>query len=255
MGALTIAFCTATGRFSKFVMRAWYITLTRRWNYRLIMDQGMSVGARSLPVALTTAMFVGMVMVLQTGVQLIQFGAKNYVPAIAFIANARELVPVFVSFVVGARVAASITAEIGTMRVTEQIDAMEILDVDPIHYLVAPRLIAMTLMLPLITIISLMACFYGGMLIGTTLLNINSLEYYTTTQKFSMLSDPYSGFFKTIFFGNTIALVGSYFGYYTKGGAEGVGRATTTSVVVTLMLILLIDFILSRWILFFIPLD
>ncbi len=236
-------------------MRAWYITLTRRWNYRLIMDQGMSVGARSLPVALTTAMFVGMVMVLQTGVQLIQFGAKNYVPAIAFIANARELVPVFVSFVVGARVAASITAEIGTMRVTEQIDAMEILDVDPIHYLVAPRLIAMTLMLPLITIISLMACFYGGMLIGTTLLNINSLEYYTTTQKFSMLSDPYSGFFKTIFFGNTIALVGSYFGYYTKGGAEGVGRATTTSVVVTLMLILLIDFILSRWILFFIPLD
>lgn len=215
----------------------------------------MAVGTRSLPVALTTAVFVGMVMVLQTGVQLIQFGAKNYVPAIAFVANARELIPVFVSFVVGARVAASITAEIGTMRVTEQIDAMEILAVDPMNYLVAPRVIAMTLMLPLITIISLIACFYGGMLIGTTILNINSLEYYTTTQKFSLLTDPYTGFFKTVFFGNIIALVGSYFGYYTKGGAEGVGRATTTSVVVTLMLILLVDFILSRWILFFIPLD
>ncbi|MDX1971915.1 MAG: ABC transporter permease [Candidatus Sumerlaeia bacterium] len=255
LGALTISFVYATGRFSKFCYRSWKTLFSNSWNYRLIMDQAMAVGVKSLPVALITALFVGMVMVLQTGVQLIQFGAKNYVPAIAFIANARELIPVFVAFVVGARVAASFTAEIGTMRVTEQIDAMEILHVDPYHYLIAPRIIAMTLMLPLICTLSLIASFYGGMLIGTTLLNINSLEYMTTTQKFALLTDPYSGLVKTIFFGNIIGLVGCYYGYYTSGGAEGVGRATTTSVVVTLMLILLMDFLLSRWTLFFIPLD
>lgn len=254
IGAICIRFISLSGQFANFVLRAWHRVFFRRWNYRLIMDQAMSIGIKSLPVALTTALFVGLVMVLQTGVQLTKFGAKTYVPAISFIANARELIPVFIAFVVGARVTASIAAEIGTMRVTEQIDAMDILNVDPLCYLVAPRLIAMTILMPLISSLCLLTSFFGGMIIGTTVLGINTVEYYTVTLKFAYLTDVYSGIFKTIFFGSIIALVGCFFGFNTSGGAEGVGRSTTTSVVVALMLILLVDFILSRWILVLFPL-
>lgn len=253
VGALTRRFAGSAGKFSKFILTSYICILTRRWNFRLIADQLMTTGIKSLPVALTTALFVGLVMVLQTGVQLTKFGAKTFVPAISFIANARELIPVFIAFVVGARVTASIAAEIGTMRVTEQIDAMDILNVDPYHYLVAPRIIAMTIMLPLITTFCLIASFFGGMIIGSTVLGINPTEYYNVTLKFAYLTDVYSGLFKTIFFGKIIAIVGCFFGFHTKGGAEGVGRATTTSVVTTLMMILLVDFILTRWILIIYP--
>jgi phospholipid/cholesterol/gamma-HCH transport system permease protein len=214
------------------------------------MDQAMAIGVKSLPIALMTAVFVGMVMVLQTGVQLVKFGSKNYVPGIAFIANAREMIPVFIAFVVGARVAASIAAEIGTMRVTEQIDALDILDVDPLRYLAAPRIIASTLLLPLISVLCLLAGFFGGMGVAMTGLNIGPAEYVGVTLKFAYLSDVYSGLIKTIFFGLIIALVGCYQGFNTRGGAEGVGRATTTAVVVTLVLILVWDFLLTQWVLF-----
>ncbi len=251
LGTVTMRFVRETGMLMRFCLRAWHRCISPPWNYRLIMDQAMSIGVKSLPVALTTAIFVGLVMVLQTGVQMMKFGAKNYVPAISFIANAREMIPVFIAFVVGARVSASIAAELGTMRVTEQIDAMDILNVDPIRYLVAPRMIAMTFLLPLITILCLIAAFLGGMIVAATALNIHPVEYYHVTKKFAYLEDVFSGLFKTYFFGNIIALVGSYFGFHTHGGAEGVGRSTTVSVVATLMLILLCNFILTRWILVF----
>lgn len=248
-GAMTRLFLRRIGTFSKFCLRAWQRSLSPPWNFRLIMDAMMTAGVKSLPVALLTALFVGLVMVLQTGVQLIAFGAKNYVPAIAFIALAREMIPVFIAFVVGARVAASFAAEIGTMRVTEQLDAMDILNVDPMRYLVAPRVIACTIVLPLISTLCLIAGFFGGMIVAASGLNINPHEYYNVTLKFAYLQDVYSGIFKTIFFGNIIALTGCYYGFNTAGGAEGVGRATTTAVVVTLMLILLVNFVLTRWIL------
>jgi phospholipid/cholesterol/gamma-HCH transport system permease protein len=250
-GTLVLRFLRVAGGYFKFCGDAWKRTLSPPWNMRLIMDQAMALGVRSLPVALTTALFVGLVMVLQTGVQMTKFGAKSYVPAISFIANAREMIPVFIAFVVGARVTASIAAEIGTMRVTEQLDAMDILNVEPVRYLVAPRVIAMTILLPLISALCLIAGFLGGMAVAATALNIHPLEYYTVTLKFAYLQDVYSGLFKTIVFGMVIALTGCYFGFNTHGGAAGVGRATTTSVVVTLMLILLLNSIMTRWILIF----
>ncbi len=249
LGSLATRFIRAAGGFVIFSGKAWARAFTPPWNWRQIMDQAMALGVRSLPVALTTALFVGLVMVLQTGVQMIKFGAKSYVPAISFIANAREMIPVFIAFVVGARVAASIAAELGTMKVTEQIDAMDILNVDPMRYLVAPRLIAMTLLLPLICTLCLLAGFAGGMIVAASALNINPVEYYTVALKFADLRDVYSGLAKTYVFGCIVALVGCYFGFNTHGGAAGVGRATTTAVVVTLMLILLSNFILTRWIL------
>jgi len=249
LGSLTTRFIRAAGGFVRFCGIAMGRALTPPWNWRQILDQSMALGVRSLPVALTTALFVGLVMVLQTGVQMAKFGAKSYVPAISFIANAREMIPVFIAFVVGARVSASIAAELGTMRVTEQLDAMDILNVDPIRYLVAPRVIAMTLLLPAISVLCLYAGYIGGMIVAASALNINPVEYYTVTLKFADLVDVYSGLSKTIFFGLVISLTGCYFGFNTHGGAAGVGRGTTVAVVVTLMLILLFNFFLTRWIL------
>lgn len=249
VGAETLFFLEHCGDFARFLFNGFREAVTPPWQPRLILEQMYLIGVRSLPIAILTAVFVGMVMVLQTGVQLIKFGAKNYVPGVAFIANAREMVPVFTAVVVGARVAASITAELGTMRVTEQIDALEVLNVNPVRYLVVPRLIAMTFMLPLISTLCLVAGYFGGQIVGNASLNINPLEYYSVTLKFAYLEDVYGGLTKTIFFGTIIAGTGCYYGFRTYGGAEGVGRATTNAVVVSLILILISDYLLTSLIL------
>jgi len=208
------------------------------------------VGIRSLPIASLTALFVGMVMVLNTGYQLQKFGAKLYAAGIAIIALSREMVPVFTAIVVGARVAASMTAELGTMKITEQIDAMQALAVNPTKYLVAPRVVATTLMLPVLAIYANLIGFFGGMIVGTSALNIPARLYWTSTLDWLRMDDLFSGIAKTFVFGAIIGIVGCYFGFRTRGGAEGVGRATTMSVVATLMLVLLFDFILTSWFLY-----
>lgn len=251
LGAQALRFVRESGKFGKFCGAALWRAVSPPWSLRRIMDSLLAIGVRSLPVALLTAVFVGLVMVLQTGFQLIKFGSKNYVPGISFIANARAMIPVFIAFVVGARCAASMAAEIGTMRVTEQIDAMDILNVDPVRYLVAPRVIASTLALPLISAMCLVAGFFGGMVVAATGLNINPVEYYMITLKFAYLSDVYTGLMKTVVFGTIIGLVGCYFGFNTRGGASGVGRSTTTAVVMTLILILVSEYVLTRWSLLF----
>lgn len=253
IGELTLNFLRFSGQFSLFAACVFGKTLTPPWRTRLIFEQAVEIGVKSFPIAALTSVFVGMVMVLQTGVQLIKFGSKNYVPGITFIANAREMVPAFCAIVVGARVAASITAELGTMRVTEQIDAMDILNVDPIRYLAVPRLIAMTVMLPAICSICIITGFLGGMVVGSAALGIDTLAYYTTTLQFAYLTDIFGGIIKTVFFGIIIAITGSYYGFHTAGGAAGVGRATTNSVVLTLILILIFDYLLTTIILWLMP--
>lgn len=255
LGQLVLEFLRFNGRLTLFCLLVYRAALTPPWRWKLIVEQAVEIGAKSFPIAALTSIFVGMVMVLQTGVQLVKFGSKNYVPGISFIANAREMVPAFCAIVVGARVAASITAQVGSMRVTEQIDAMDILNVDPIRYLAAPRLIAMTIMLPAICTICLITGTLGGMVVGYAGLNIDPLAYYTTTVQFALLSDILGGIVKTIFFGMVIALVGSFYGFHTRGGAAGVGKATTNSVVLTLILILLFDYILTTLILAFVGID
>lgn len=255
VGRGTIDFLVFNGQYALFVFEIFQKTLTPPWRHKLIFQQCVSIGVKSLPIAALTSVFVGMVMVLQTGVQLTKFGSKAYVPGISFIANAREMVPAFCAIVVGARVAASITAEIGTMRVTEQIDAMDILNVDPVRYLCAPRLIAMTLILPLISAICLVTGYLGGMFVGQAALNIDPHAYYNTTLQFATLPDVYGGLIKTVVFGMIIALTGCFYGFSTGGGAAGVGRATTNSVVFTLILILIFDYLLTSIILAFVGID
>lgn len=245
LGHVVLDFCAYCGQYARFSLAVFQRALTPPWRFKIIMDQAVSIGVKSFPIAALTSVFVGMVMVLQTGVQLAKFGSKNYVPGISFMANAREMVPVFTAIVVGARVAASITAEIGSMRVTEQLDAMDILNVDPVRYLCAPRLIVMTILLPMISCMCLVTGFLGGMFVADAALNIDNLAYYQTTLQFAYMSDVLGGLIKTFVFGMLIALTGCYYGFHTGGGAAGVGRSTTSSVVVTLILILLFDYLLT----------
>jgi len=207
------------------------------------------IGYESIPIVLLTAVFIGMIMVLQTGYQLTKFGATLYAGGIAAIALAREIAPVFTAFSIAARVGASIAAEIGTMRVTEQIDALETLATDPVQYLVVPRFVAAVLVVPLLTILALFIGIMGGMLVGATNLGISTQLYLNNTRDFLVLRDIYGGLIKTVVFAGIVAIMGCYEGFKTSGGAEGVGRATRNAVVASIILIIISDYFLTTWIL------
>ncbi|MCK6496563.1 ABC transporter permease [bacterium] len=216
------------------------------FRFRQWIAQMEQVGVHSLAVALLTATFTGMVMVLQTGVQLGRFQSETMTPGIAGIALLREIAPVLTSLAIAARVGAGITAELGTMKVTEQIDALESIGTDPIHYLVVPRLVACMVMVPALTILADMVGILGGCLIGVTKLGISVRSYLDITFHWVAPQDFYSGFLKTVVFGGIVATIGSYLGLRSSGGAEGVGTSTTRSVVAAFILILISDYFLTE---------
>lgn len=216
------------------------------FRFRQWISMMEQLGIHSLAVALLTATFTGMVMVLQTGVQLGRFQSETMTPGIAGIALLREIAPVLTSLAIAARVGAGITAEIGTMKVTEQIDALESIGIDPIHYLVVPRLVACMIMVPALTILADMVGILGGCLIGVTKLGISVRSYLDITFHWVNPQDFYSGFLKTVVFGGIVATIGSYLGLRSSGGAEGVGTSTTRSVVAAFILILVSDYFLTE---------
>nr|HQH74621.1 ABC transporter permease [bacterium] len=207
----------------------------------------------SVPIALLTAVFTGMVLVLQTGTQLRPMGMKVYASGISAISFAREIGPVLTSVVLAGRVSAGITAEIGTMKVTEQIDALKTLGTNPVSYLVVPRFIAATVMFPALTILAIAVGIGGGFVVGVTILQITPGMYITNIWKFLTLQDYFSGLFKTIFFGMIVGIVGCFKGFETGFGAQGVGEATTQSVVMSSILILVANFLLTTWIIQIFP--
>jgi phospholipid/cholesterol/gamma-HCH transport system permease protein len=251
IGRPMLGFLSTTGQLSLFSLRSFAQMLTPPYRPQRYAEQMLKVGVRSLPIASLVALFIGMVIMLQTGYQLMRFGAKLYSAGITVVALSREMIPIFTAVVVGARVAASITAELGTMKVTEQIDAMEAMAVNPLKYLVVPRVVASTITLPMITIYANLVGYVGGMFIGAVALGIPPRQYYNNTLQFIMLSDFYSGLLKAVVFGGIIGVIGCFQGFRTTGGAEGVGRATTVSVVLTLVLILIWDYILNSWIMLY----
>jgi phospholipid/cholesterol/gamma-HCH transport system permease protein len=225
----------------------WIFKSRPRWDH--IITQMLYIGYDSIPIVLLTAVFIGMIMVLQTGYQLTKFGATLYAGGIASIAMAREIAPVFTAFSIAARVGASIAAEVGTMRVTEQIDALETLATDPVQYLVVPRFIAAIIVIPVLSILALFIGIMGGLLVGVTNLGISAQLYLNNTRDFLILRDVYSGLIKTVVFAAIIAIIGCYQGFKTFGGAEGVGRATRNAVVGSIVLIIISDYFLTTWIL------
>jgi len=218
-------------------------------NRRNILEQMAAVGPGSLLIALLTAATVGMVFTIQVSREFINLGAGTAVGGVLALALARELVPVLTAVIVAGRVGSAFAAEIGTMQVTEQIDALYMLRTDPIDYLVIPRVIACGLMLPLLSLLSFVTGMTGGVIIANVMFGISPTVFLDSAQNFLMISDLTSAIIKSVVFGVLIAIIGSSWGLTTTGGAKGVGQSTTTAVVTSLLAIFVTNFFLS-WLLF-----
>jgi len=216
---------------------------------RNTLEQMAAVGPESLLIALLTASFVGMVFTIQVAREFVTLGAGNLVGGILALSLSRELSPVLTSVIVAGRVCSAFAAELGTMRVTEQIDALYMMKTDPVDYLVIPRVIACCLMLPLLTIICLITGLAGGMLISGSLYGISSGAFLDSIRNFMTVWDLLSAEIKSVVFGWAIAVIGTSWGLTTTGGAKGVGQSTTTAVVTSLLAIFILDFFLS-WVMF-----
>ncbi len=218
----------------------------RPYETRILMTQFDQVGVRSTSIVVVTALFIGMVLALQTAYALQQFGGKLFIGKVVSLSLVRELAPVLMALMVGGRVGAGMTAEIGTMKVTEQIDALRALATSPIRKLVVPKVVATSLMLPLLTIIACGVGIIGGALIAVFTLNLSANFYFRSVITTLDFNDLASGVGKTFFFGAAIALIACYNGLRTTGGADGVGRATTATVVTASISILIMDFFLTK---------
>jgi phospholipid/cholesterol/gamma-HCH transport system permease protein len=216
---------------------------------RNTIEQMMIVGPKSTGIALLTATFVGMVFTLQVAREFLNFGAGSYVGGVLGLALTRELAPVLTAVVVAGRVGSAFAAEIGTMRVTEQIDALYMLKTDPIDYLVIPRVIACASMLPILTLMSLVTGALGGLIVAQNIFNISPYAFLSSIQSFLQLWDIVSSLIKSMTFGIVIAVIGCNWGLTTTGGAKGVGQSTTAAVVTSLLGIFFANFFLS-WLLF-----
>ncbi|HZV46754.1 MAG: ABC transporter permease [Nitrospirota bacterium] len=214
---------------------------------RNMFKQMLEIGVRSLPVVVITAIFTGMVFALQTFTGFKRFGAEALVGTVVALSMTRELGPVLTALIVSGRAGAAMAAELGTMRVTEQIDALETLATNPVKYLIVPRFIAGLLMLPALTAVADIIGITGGYFVTVGLFKTSSIVYWKRTWDFLEMSDIYNGLIKSAFFGASIALISCYKGFYTRGGAEGVGKATTGAVVLSSMTILISDYFLSAW--------
>ncbi len=216
---------------------------------RNTLDQMAFVGPESLLVAMLTAVFVGMVFTVQVAREFITFGLVQVVGGVLALALSRELAPVLIAVIVTGRVCSAFAAEIGTMRVTEQIDALQMLDTDPVDYLVTPRVLACCAMVPILTLMGLMAGILGGTFVGQALYNIPPRVFLDSARDFLEISDIFKTSIKGVVFGALIAVIGSSWGLTTTGGAKGVGQSTTAAVVTTLLLIFACNFFLS-WVMF-----
>jgi phospholipid/cholesterol/gamma-HCH transport system permease protein len=216
---------------------------------RNTLDQMAAVGPESLMIALVTAGFVGAVFTIQVAREFINFGATTAVGGVLALALTRELAPVLTAVVLAGRVGSAFAAEIGTMRVTEQIDALYMLKTDPIDYLVIPRVLACCLMLPILTILAIIVGMAGGLLVATNLYNISESVFLDSARNLLDVGDLFSAVIKAAFFGILIAVIGCSWGLTTTGGAKGVGQSTTTAVVTALLAIFISNFFLS-WLMF-----
>ncbi|HOI74441.1 MAG TPA: ABC transporter permease [Syntrophales bacterium] len=212
---------------------------------RQIFKQMEFVGVKSIFVVVLTGTFTGMVMALQGYHGFRMFAAESLVGSTVALGMTRELGPVLTSLMVTARAGSAMAAELGTMRVTEQIDALAVMAANPVKHLIVPRLIAGVLMVPLLTVVSDFMGILGGYFVGVHILNINSGAFMKNIFKYVTLNDIYSGLVKAACFGLLMALIGCYKGFNTRGGAEGVGRATTEAVVLASISILVSDYILT----------
>ena len=214
---------------------------------RNILKQMEEVGVRSMPVVLVTATFTGMVLALQSYSGFQRFQATSFVGSVVALSITRELGPVFAGLMVSGRVGAAMAAELGTMKVTEQIDALVTLATNPVKYLVVPRVVAATLVLPVLVVFADLVGILGGYFVSVYLLGSNPYVYVAKTYQYLELKDIYTGLVKASVFGLLIALISCHHGFVAEGGAEGVGRATTRAVVASSMMVLISDYFMTSF--------
>lgn len=220
--------------------------LKGHWAPKLTVAQMLEIGVRSFPVVGLTSLFTGMVLAFQSGFSFIKvFNEPLYVGSVVGLSLVKELGPVLTSVVIAGRVGAAITAEIGTMNVTEQLDALYTLGTDPVKYLAVPRIIAVMFMIPILATLADIIGVWGGFLVANLQLQIPAGIYWEEVQTFVDVSDVMHGIIKSFFFGLIIVTTSIYKGFNCEGGAEGVGRATTSGVVISMVLILVGDYFLS----------
>ncbi|AGY57750.1 MlaE family lipid ABC transporter permease subunit [Gloeobacter kilaueensis] len=223
-----------------------FVHLVRgRIHWRNTVDQLAVVGTESVLVAVITAITIGMVFTIQVAREFITFGASSAIGGVLALALTRELAPVLTAVIIAGRVGSAFAAEVGTMRVTEQIDALEVLRTDPIDYLVVPRVIACAVMVPVLTVVADVTGLAGGLFITTNFYQLSASLYLESAQRLLDSWDLIAGLIKAAVFGVMIALIGSNWGLTTTGGARGVGRSTTQAVVTALLAIFIVNFLLS----------
>ena len=212
-----------------------------------VLEQMIQIGSKSIPIVVITSLFSGMVTSVQGAYQLTSsLVPKWYIGGLVGESILLELAPVITGLVMAGRVGAAITAEIGTMRVTEQIDALETLSIDSIGYLIFPRIVAGTLMFPILIIIADFFGIFGGWITCVTTLDLNTYQFIKGLRSWFNPWDPFFGLIKSVHFGFAITSIACYFGYYSKNGAEGVGKSTTSTVVVSCIAILVLDYLLAE---------
>jgi phospholipid/cholesterol/gamma-HCH transport system permease protein len=245
IGNFSIRFVEEAGRIMILFIQTISWILRPPWEGREILKQMEEVGVRSFPVVIITAAFTGMVLALQSFAGFRRFGAETMVGTIVALSMTRELGPVLTGLMVSGRVGSAMAAELGTMRVTEQIDALYTLATNPIKYLIVPRFLATIIMLPILVIFADVIGILGGYLVSVQVLGANPTLYFRRTWDFLELNDLYSGIIKAGIFGMILATISCYQGFSTQGGAEGVGRATTKAVVISSLTILISNYFIT----------
>ena len=246
IGRRILVMLTVAGRLSMFAGSAISHCFRPPWYFRNIVQQFWVIGYNSLPVVGLTAVFTGAVLALQTYVGFARFAAPSAIPTVLVVSITRELGPVLASVMVAGRVGAAIAAELGTMRVTEQIDALDTLATNPMKYLVVPRLLAGLVMMPILVLIADIIGIMGGFVVSSFILKLNESAYLISTIQSLKMMDVVSGLVKAAVFGVIITLLGCFNGYNSKGGAQGVGTATTNAVVYSAVLIFFFDYFLTE---------
>lgn len=244
-GRAAFEFLASFGRIALFTASAIRWTIQPPYYGRQLARQILDIGYYSLPVVGLTTLFSGMVLALQSYTGFARFSAEDTVAAVVVLSVTRELGPVLAGLMVAGRIGASMAAEIGTMRVTDQIDALDTLSTRPMQYLVAPRLLAGTLCLPFLVLIGDIIGVFGGYIVGVYRLGFNPSVYLSRTLEFLEFSDVMLGLIKAAVFGFLIALMGCYHGYHSGRGAEGVGLATTNAVVSASIFILIANYLVT----------
>ena len=245
VGAWVLRFLSESGRVMIFTSKVFSALIRPPLDVRNLLKQIEEVGIRSIPVVLITGAFTGMVLALQSYTGFKRFNAEAFVGTVVALSMTRELGPVLSGLMVSGRVGSAMAAELGTMQVTEQIDALYTLATNPVKYLIVPRFLAAIIIMPILTLIADVVGIVGGYLVSVNLLGSNPTIYMRRTFDYLDLEDLYIGLLKAVVFGMIIAIIGCYQGFHTEGGAEGVGKATTKAVVMSSLLILIANYFIT----------